>query len=471
MSFTRTFLAWALIAASTSLAVTACGDDGKARDFGQADASDVDASGDASDISDGGELGDGDARAPFDPADEPVTCTKTPCAVELVAGDDHFCARMSDGTARCWGSDHLGALGRGADDDAGAGGAPDAGWSVSAVQGLADVVQLSAAGATTCARVEAPGLAARVVCWGGNEHGQLGLAADRAEADGDPHPEPTPPALPRDVAPAHVAVGPRGACVVAASGALVCWGDNEQQQLARPGAEPVLAPGAAETGALTVARPVLATHTTLALTKGGEVWSWGAVGGPFGPVGGRIASLSPDPLPGKVAGLANVSSLAVSSWVEDFESPEPGPPRAHACAIAGGDVHCWGHTYRGALCTGVPDSERTPAHAPTHTAAWPQQVAVSDELSCVRMTDGTVRCCGEDARGRLGTGKVRLLASGFVQATAFTGHAVRVATSNGAVCALVQGGTVECWGSNANGELGQPEPDELDHPSPLPVRF
>jgi alpha-tubulin suppressor-like RCC1 family protein len=51
------------------------------------------------------------------------------------------------------------------------------------------------------------------------------------------------------------------------------------------------------------------------------------------------------------------------------------------------------------------------------------------------------------------------------------GRAVHVAPGNGAVCALMQGGTVECWGSNVHGELGQPEPDYLDHPSPLPVRF
>ncbi len=44
-------------------------------------------------------------RPPFDPTDEPVTCaaSPTPCAVQLVAGENHFCARMNDGTARCWG--------------------------------------------------------------------------------------------------------------------------------------------------------------------------------------------------------------------------------------------------------------------------------------------------------------------------------------------------------------------------------
>ena len=37
----------------------------------------------------------------------------SPCATQIVAGSDHFCARMSDGTVRCWGDDAYGALGAG----------------------------------------------------------------------------------------------------------------------------------------------------------------------------------------------------------------------------------------------------------------------------------------------------------------------------------------------------------------------
>lgn len=470
MIWTRSFLVWSAIAGCTMLVVVACGDeDGAPRDLGTTDASpDVASQPDAS-PADAGARPDADARAPFDPADEPVTCAGLPCAVQIVAGDDHFCARMSDGTVRCWGSDNLGALGRGSGEDADAG--PDAGWAVSAVAGLSGVTQLSAAGATTCARVEeasAPG-EPKIACWGSNEHGQLGLGDGMA--DFDPHPEPVAVALSRDAKPVRVDVGHRSACAVLPSGAIACWGNNEQLQLARTGGEPVLGPAAAEIGQLLGARTVPAAHSTLVVTPSGEVWSWGALATPFGTVGGRIASVSPDPLPGRVGTLAGVTGIAVSGWIEDFESPEPLPPRAHACAIASGEVYCWGQTYRAALCTGVPDSSRTPAHAPSYTAAWPQQIAVSDELTCVRMTDGTVSCCGEDGRGRLGRGKVGLYEKSFVRASAFEGKAVQVAASNGAVCVLVQGGTVECWGSNENGELGQPDVDALPHPSPLVVRF
>ena len=51
-----------------------------------------------------------------------MVCQVTPCAVQLAAGDAHFCARMNDGTVRCWGDDKAGALGRGDPQDAGGAG-------------------------------------------------------------------------------------------------------------------------------------------------------------------------------------------------------------------------------------------------------------------------------------------------------------------------------------------------------------
>jgi alpha-tubulin suppressor-like RCC1 family protein len=84
----------------------------------------------------------------------------------------------------------------------------------------------------------------------------------------------------------------------------------------------------------------------------------------------------------------------------------------------------------------------------------------------VRLTDGTVQCCRGDGRGRLGTSTVGLFSAFFTPATGFMGHAVHVAAGDGAVCALVQGGTVECWGSNAHGELGGSKVDSF----PIPRR-
>lgn len=431
-------------------------------------------------------------RGPFDPADEPVTCASatTPCAKEIVAGSNHFCARMSDGTARCWGDDSFGALGAGRapggpkdkpDPDAGDGGDGGTPSNAKTVTGLANVTQLSAAGSTTCARVTD----GTVYCWGYNGNGQLGLSS-KASWDENAHDVPAAVAL--TGAATRVDVGDTGACAVLATGAVWCWGNDENQQMARGSVNQfVVGPGPASLGGTTVKKTSPGTTTNLALATNGSVVSWGAVGGKDGVICGRMSSISPDPLPGTIVELKNVSSLAVTTSMFQGEGDDPslvatgigpipppggGPGRhAHACAISGGSVSCWGQSNRGALCTGFPDPELLPAAAPMNAKAWAQQIAVGDEITCARLTDGTIQCCGDDAKGRLGTGVVGLYSAFFTPATAFKGHAVQVSTSNRSVCALVQGGTVECWGSNTHGELATSAPDDAPHPTPAKITF
>lgn len=416
-----------------------------------------------------------DAKPPFDPADEPVICTANPCAVQLAAGEFHVCARMSDGTARCWGDDSKGALGGGDPSDAGAGDAGDggdAGFVVGSVVGLGGITQLSAGGTTTCARLGDGG----VQCWGGNNKGQLGLQASPAAAlsDGNAHRTPAPVAITGSAT--RVDVGQESLCALLASGELWCWGNNAQRQLARSETAAIGGPGAASLGGLTVTRVVAGTDTVFGVTDKGDVVSWGGVAGLEGRLAARIAALSPDALPLSIE-LGPVSSLSASSTTR-YRPPGNTFPRpaeqalAHACAVVKGEVHCWGGSNAGALATGLPD----PSIKPTVTLveserAYPQQVAAGGEITCARLTDGTVQCAGDDTRGALARGREGTFSMFFTPAIAFKGHAVQVAITKTSVCALVQGGTVECWGSNERGELGQGTTDTNAHPTPVKIGF
>ncbi len=408
----------------------------------------------------------------FDPSNEPVTCTGTPCATELVAGEKHFCARMSDSTVRCWGADFLGALG----GAAGNASALDGGAiKVGTVVGLGSVTQISAAGSTTCARLSDGG----VQCWGDNRYAQLGLEVDPAVVDDDWHPTPAPVAL--DQAATRVDVGHGTVCAVLSSTELVCWGRDDAAQLALSDApegrrNPVRGPGRIAIDPLVLTRTAPGSTTVLGLNGLGELWTWGGVAGSEGVLAGRVATLSPDPSPKRVDTLTKVTSFSASVSIDPDPTEGPGegspkpPPIAHACAIANGEVYCWGRSPAGALCTGLPDPETVPRKAPFSAKTWPQQVAVADEITCARMTDGSVYCCGSDTRGRLGTGTVGTVSSVLTKASAFTRRAVQVATSDHSVCALVKDGTVECWGSNENGELGK-TPDTQAHPTPSKIVF
>ncbi len=418
------------------LAATACGDSDQRPNFEPP----PDAGHDGNVVDSGApEDAAADARPPFEPADQPVTCAVEPCAVELAAGASHVCARMSDGTARCWGEGMMGELGAGEAD-----GGEIPGPGPLTVLGLEDVTQISAAGRTTCARL-ADG---KALCWGANEEGQLGLAVDPPNVDDLPHYAPEPVDVTGSVT--RVDVGPRTVCALLASGDVWCWGANERLQLGRTTDERVAGPGLLPAGGLPATRIGLGRHSSFALTGLGALVGWGKVSG-------REGSLDPDPVPFALPGLTDVTGIAT------------GPD--HTCAIAGAVVHCWGRNHQGALCSGLPDDSRLPLPTSTVGSAYPQRLAVSYGNTCVRMTDGSIQCCGDDSAGQLGTGTISGSTARFTAASVFEHEAIQVVVTDRATCALVRDGSVECWGSNSRGELGQRTRDDAVHLTPLRVDF
>lgn len=395
--------------------------------------------------------------AAYDAADEPVQCAVSPCAVALAAGYAHVCALLSDGTVRCWGRDFKGALGAGASD----GGETTPTVGPVRVADVADATQISAAGWVTCVRTAA----GTVKCWGNNDRGQLGLTTEMPTVDDDAHPSPAQAAITGAVA--RVDVGYESACARLESGDLWCWGANEHNQLLRPDGGAVGGPALLTLDGSSPARwssTAFAGVTGYAITDDGGVLSWGVVSG-------RNTSFPFDPEPRALPPLEGVVDLAASFTILAFESAF-----SHTCAIASGQVHCWGKTFAEdvpALCTGVPNDQRVPVVAPLHGTAYPQQLAVGQVTTCARLTDGTIECCGDDARGQLGLGTVsanRTVLS-FTPVSALDGHAVQVVTGSTMTCALLREGRVFCWGGNESGELGQGTVDSSPHPTPLPVSF
>lgn len=107
-----------------------------------------------------GQLGDGT----LEPRRDPVAPVGLADAVELAAGDHHTCARRRDGTVWCWGDDTWGQIGRGSD-------ALDPASAPTRVLGVEGAVEIGAGSASSCARTGD----GRVLCWGSNEGGRLGV--------------------------------------------------------------------------------------------------------------------------------------------------------------------------------------------------------------------------------------------------------------------------------------------------------
>lgn len=86
-----------------------------------------------------------------------------------------------------------------------------------------------------------------------------------------------------------------------------------------------------------------------------------------------------------------------------------------------------------------------------------QQISASANHVCVVVSRGGVKCWGLDTSGELGDGRAPSSGSTSLEAVdviGLSGPALAVAAGDGHSCAVLVGGSVECWGSNGVGQLG-----------------
>jgi hypothetical protein len=147
-------------------------------------------------------------------------------AVQVVAGYNHTCARLNSGAVRCWGAGGA-QLGLGDGTDRGATG--DAPMPLVDLDGER-AVDLWASSYQTCTRLAG----GAVKCWGINASRQLGLGVDRTDRGGAPNQ--MGPALPAlkfvgGFVVTDMAIGSAHACARGDAGGLLCWGSDSHGQL------------------------------------------------------------------------------------------------------------------------------------------------------------------------------------------------------------------------------------------------
>jgi alpha-tubulin suppressor-like RCC1 family protein len=129
------------------------------------------------------------------------------------------------------------------------------------------------------------------------------------------------------------------------------------------------------------------------------------------------------------------------------------------CAVdAAGDVWCWGRGADGELGDGASTAPRGPGRVVgVHNA---REVAVGLEHACAVLADGTVRCWGSNELAQLGDGHEARSGPQLATRVGIEG-AVHIVAAGFRTCALLEDGSVACWGQGGHGENGDTEATTL----------
>ena len=124
----------------------------------------------------------------------------------------------------------------------------------------------------------------------------------------------------------------------------------------------------------------------------------------------------------------------------------------HTCALlSDGSVRCWGDNQHGAL--GAPSSAVVLKPEPIALSAVVQIAAGEGMHTCARLQSGSVACWGLNDRGQVGDAsgsqvvRTPLIVAGL-------GPAVDLDVGAAHSCAVQQDGAVMCWGGSERGQLG-----------------
>jgi alpha-tubulin suppressor-like RCC1 family protein len=262
-----------------------------------------------------------------------------------------------------------------------------------------------------------------------------------------PRDVPSSPDVPAPIDIVQLAAGASHTCALRASGAVLCWGANRVGQLgdgttARRRPEPRVVGGVTDAVFITAG-----DEHTCAVRRDGTVLCWGL--GTHGELGDgqRVSRATPGP----VRGLGEVVQVAGG--------------HNHTCALRrSGEVSCWGSNISGELGDPAPGNDRPlPVAAVGVTDA--AQVVAGFSHSCARLTSGRVLCWGRNFEGQLGDGTTGNFMRFLPTPVRGLDDAAEITTGHFHTCARRGGGTVVCWGSNNNGQVG----DGSRTPQPAPV--
>ncbi|WP_394932870.1 fibronectin type III domain-containing protein, partial [uncultured Ilumatobacter sp.] len=381
-----------------------------------------------------GGLGNNTNASSFVPVAVAAFTVGSATAVSITADAFHTCALLSTGAVNCWGFNGNGQLGNGTTTDS------SVPVAVSAFTvGSATAVSITAGYFHTCALLNT----GAVNCWGQNNSGELGNGTTTSSS------APVAVSAFTDGATAvSITAGSSHTCALLNTGAVNCWGSNDDGQLGNNTTTSSLVPvavAAFTVGSATAVSITAGRYHTCALLNTGAVncWGWNI----FGQLGNGTTTSSLVPV--AVSAFTVGSATAVSITAGDY----------HTCALLNtGAVNCWGQNGSGQLGNGTTTSSSGPVAVAAFTVGSATAVSITAGLyhTCALLNTGAVNCWGQNSFGGLGndtttSSSVPVAVAAFTDVTA---TAVSITASLDHTCALLNTGAVNCWGRNFYGQLG-----------------
>ena len=309
---------------------------------------------------------------------------------------------------------------------------------------------LSAGGSHSCLILDDDSLE----CWGNNANGQLG---DGSTTD---RRTPTEVDLGTDRTAKAISAGHQHTCAILDDDSLACWGSNNHERLGLGSGDTSnrTSPTTVDLGdddmgnAHTAKAVSLGNSHTCAILGNGDLNCWGFNGS--GRLGDGTATDRDIPHFVNLGGIRTAKAVSLGN--------------THTCAIRDDDsLLCWGSNNDGRL--GIGDSsagdQAHPTAVPLAAGRTAKAIALGNHHACAILDNDSLVCWGSGDDGRLGLGDTtdRDTPTAVDLGAGRTASSVSCGSSH--TCALLDDGSVKCWGQNTSGQVGDGSNDDRDAPT------
>jgi Regulator of chromosome condensation (RCC1) repeat len=237
----------------------------------------------------------------------------------------------------------------------------------------------------------------------------------------------------------------RETCGLTTGGNVWCWGQGANGSLGNGSTQDSIYP-VQVSGLSNVTMISFGLNNGCALNSGGAIYCWPSV------LGDGINYQDTSFVPTQVSGISNAIFVGTNGMTN--------------CAVlSGGTVKCWGYNYWGDAGNGTDGGAgTTPQFSNLATPTLVSGITNAKAAyggGCALLTTNYIKCWGYDSLGQLGDGNNGVNGTSFSNVpVSVTGISTAssispgITSQNGARCAVLASGSINCWGANTYGQLG-----------------